>query len=178
MFDSLFLDEPSTGMDPIARRGMWEFIRTTMSGRCVILTTHSMEECEALCHRLCIMTAGQIKCLGTPQHLKSKYAVGSGYQLDLMMRTADGESEQQLIKKQVAIETRLGEIFNVVLIEKSQKKFVYEVTFRGQQAMSLANMFRALDDCKRSLPIESYALNQTTLEQVFLKMAAMARPQI
>eukprot|EP00483_Globobulimina_turgida_P011699 UN11721 len=52
----VFLDEPSTGMDPMARRSMWEFIRATMSGRCVILTTHSMEECEALCHRLCIMT--------------------------------------------------------------------------------------------------------------------------
>ena len=48
-----------------------EFIRETMQGRCVVLTTHSMEECEALCHRLGIMVKGQLRCLRTPQHLKS-----------------------------------------------------------------------------------------------------------
>ena len=156
-------------MDPIARRGMWEFIRTTMSGRCVILTTHSMEECEALCHRLCIMAAGQLKCLGTPQHLKSLYS--HGYQLDLTLETTDGEGETEALNKQVYVEMRLTEMFNAVLIEKRQKKLVYEVTFKGQEEMTLANMFRAMEECKQSLPIESYALNQTTLEQVFLKMA-------
>merc|ERR1712110_217636 len=84
----VFLDEPSTGMDPMARRSMWEFIRATMSGRCVVLTTHSMEECEALCHRLCIMTSGQLQCLGTPQHLKSKF--GHGFQLDMTLAERDG----------------------------------------------------------------------------------------
>merc|ERR1712223_965144 len=83
----VFLDEPSTGMDPMARRHMWEFIRETMSGRCVLLTTHSMEECEALCHRLAIMVKGQLRCLGTPQHLKSKF--GNGYQLDLTLAERD-----------------------------------------------------------------------------------------
>jgi len=83
----VFLDEPSTGMDPMARRHMWQFIRETMHGRCVMLTTHSMEECEALCHRLGIMVKGQLRCLGTPQHLKSKF--GRGYQLDLQLNDAE-----------------------------------------------------------------------------------------
>jgi ABC-type Na+ transport system ATPase subunit NatA len=48
----VFLDEPSTGMDPKARRDMWSLISSTMAGRSVILTTHSMEECEALCSRI------------------------------------------------------------------------------------------------------------------------------
>eukprot|EP00488_Nonionellina_sp_1-RS-2012_P002160 TRINITY_DN403_c0_g1_i1.p1 TRINITY_DN403_c0_g1~~TRINITY_DN403_c0_g1_i1.p1 ORF type:complete len:155 (+),score=47.36 TRINITY_DN403_c0_g1_i1:357-821(+) len=79
----IFLDEPSTGMDPVSRRHMWEFISTTMSGRCVILTTHSMEECEALCKRLGIMVNGQLRCIGKPQELKAKF--GKGYQLDITL---------------------------------------------------------------------------------------------
>ena len=67
----VFLDEPSTGMDPVSRRHMWDFISATMNGRCVILTTHSMEEAQALSHRVGIMVAGQLRCLGTPQHLRS-----------------------------------------------------------------------------------------------------------
>merc|ERR1711920_797452 len=104
----------------------WQFIRETMNGRCVILTTHSMEECEALCHRLCIMTAGQLRCLGTPQHLKSKY--GKGYQLDLTLNNA------------LSIEA------DKALVEQARTKLVYEVTLKdgaGEQ-MTLGAIFRAL----------------------------------
>src|SRR5690606_9141927 len=66
----VLLDEPSTGMDPVSKRHMWNFIYKTMSKRSVILTTHSMEECQALCNRLGIMIDGQLRCIGTPQHLK------------------------------------------------------------------------------------------------------------
>lgn len=48
----MLTDEPSTGMDPGARRTMWDLIVHTMTGKSVILTTHSMEECEALCTRI------------------------------------------------------------------------------------------------------------------------------
>ena len=78
-------DEPSTGMDPVSRRSMWKFIQNTMKGRCVILTTHSMEECQALCYRLGIQVDGQLKCIGTPQELKSKF--GKGYQLEITLKT-------------------------------------------------------------------------------------------
>ena len=76
----IFLDEPTTGMDPKARRFLWNQITAIVhSGRSVVLTSHSMEECEALCTRLGIMVDGQFRCLGSPQHLRSKY--GSGYTL-------------------------------------------------------------------------------------------------
>uniref|UniRef100_A0A4W6G927 ATP binding cassette subfamily A member 3 n=1 Tax=Lates calcarifer TaxID=8187 RepID=A0A4W6G927_LATCA len=76
----IFLDEPSTGMDPVARRLLWDAVtRTRESGKAIIITSHSMEECEALCTRLAVMVNGQFKCLGSPQHLKSKF--GSGYTL-------------------------------------------------------------------------------------------------
>lgn len=85
----VFLDEPSTGMDPASRRDLWTVISDMVSGTTktsVILTTHSMEECEALCPRIGIMAAGQLKCIGSAQHLKTKF--GQGYQMELKVEEA------------------------------------------------------------------------------------------
>ncbi|XP_032129352.1 retinal-specific phospholipid-transporting ATPase ABCA4-like [Sapajus apella] len=69
----VLLDEPTTGMDPQARRMLWNVIVSIIrEGRAVVLTSHSMEECEALCTRLAIMVKGAFRCMGTIQHLKSK----------------------------------------------------------------------------------------------------------
>lgn len=70
----IFLDEPSTGMDPVARRLLWDTVtKARESGKAVIITSHSMEECEALCTKLAIMVKGEFMCLGSPQHLKNKF---------------------------------------------------------------------------------------------------------
>jgi hypothetical protein len=73
-------------VDPVARRFMWKVISevaTQDRSTSVILTTHSMEECEALCTRVGIMVGGRMRCLGTPQHLRSKY--GSGFQVEVKL---------------------------------------------------------------------------------------------
>ncbi|CAL4148549.1 unnamed protein product, partial [Meganyctiphanes norvegica] len=73
----VLLDEPTSGMDPVARRLLWDVLSNVRdSGRSIILTSHSMEECEALCTRLAIMVNGTFRCLGSPQHLKSKFSEG------------------------------------------------------------------------------------------------------
>ncbi|XP_022745140.1 ABC transporter A family member 1-like isoform X3 [Durio zibethinus] len=72
----VILDEPSTGMDPIAKRFMWEVISrlSTRQGKtAVILTTHSMNEAQALCTRIGIMVGGRLRCIGSPQHLKTRF---------------------------------------------------------------------------------------------------------
>merc|ERR1712032_1554992 len=130
----------------------WEFIRETMQGRCVLLTTHSMEECEALCHRLGIMVKGQLRCLGTPQHLKSKF--GKGYQLDLTLKDDDE-------KTYLSVQQELNTVFDVRLIERNQAKVTYELLQEDDD----------IEKFKQKLPIVSYALNQTTLEQIFIRMA-------
>lgn len=66
----LFLDEPTTGLDPQARRNLWELIKTIRDeGMTIVLTTHYMDEAELLCDRLAIMDAGKIITIDTPQHL-------------------------------------------------------------------------------------------------------------
>uniref|UniRef100_A0A8C5STU4 P-type phospholipid transporter n=1 Tax=Laticauda laticaudata TaxID=8630 RepID=A0A8C5STU4_LATLA len=69
----VFLDEPTTGMDPKARRFLWNCALSIIKeGRSVVLTSHSMEECEALCTRMAIMVNGRFRCLGSVQHLKNR----------------------------------------------------------------------------------------------------------
>ena len=72
----VLLDEPSAGLDPVSQRNLWNLIRGTMSGRAVVLTTHSMVEADVLCDRIGIMAQGQLECLGTPRELKERYASG------------------------------------------------------------------------------------------------------
>jgi len=67
------LDEPTSGMDPYSQRQTWNLIRRCLTGRTVLLSTHSMDEAEALGDRIAIMVNGVIKCCGSPMFLKNKY---------------------------------------------------------------------------------------------------------
>jgi ABC-2 type transport system ATP-binding protein len=69
----LFLDEPTVGLDPIARRTVWEHLTTIQAetGMTILLTTHYMDEAESLCHRVAIMHRGKISAIGTPSDLKT-----------------------------------------------------------------------------------------------------------
>jgi len=94
----VLLDEPSTGMDPQARRFMWSVIHkisTRSKKSSVILTTHSMEEAETLCRRMGIMVAGQFKCIGSSQAIKNKY--GSGFEIDLRVQLMPNEALEKVI---------------------------------------------------------------------------------
>eukprot|EP00002_Diphylleia_rotans_P024252 TRINITY_DN477_c0_g2_i1.p1 TRINITY_DN477_c0_g2~~TRINITY_DN477_c0_g2_i1.p1 ORF type:complete len:1671 (+),score=364.81 TRINITY_DN477_c0_g2_i1:51-5063(+) len=153
----VFLDEPSTGMDPVARRFMWDIISSTMAGRCVILTTHSMEECEALCSRIGIMVGGRMRCLGSAQHLKSRF--GTGYQIDI---SSELESVEEV--KSFVTSTFPG----AQLLEWHAGTVKYDVP---RQKLTLSNMFRTIQANRERLHIINYAISQTTLEQIFISKA-------
>lgn len=94
----VFLDECSTGVDPVARREIWQLISDMVTRgsspeerTSVVLTTHSMEECEALCPRIAIMANGRLRCLGSAQHLKNKF--GQGFQVELKIKLVDKQDE-------------------------------------------------------------------------------------
>ena len=98
----VLMDEPSTGMDPVSRRALWDIISMVSAKRkecTIIITTHSMEEAEALCTKVGIMVGGRLRCFGTIQDLKSKF--GHGYTLNSkFMEPTDEEVED--------IESQLG----------------------------------------------------------------------
>ena len=93
----ILLDEPSNGMDPEARRFMWSIIHkiSAMTRKSsIILTTHAMDEAEALCKRMGIMVNGEFVCLGKANEIKNKY--GYGYELNIRIKPLSEELEEKL----------------------------------------------------------------------------------
>jgi len=86
--DSKFvvLDEPTAGMDPLARRELWDLLKDLRKGRTMLLTTHYMDEADVLGDRVGIMSRGHLRCLGSPTFLKKEF--GSGYKLCCTMGDA------------------------------------------------------------------------------------------
>ncbi|XP_069005189.1 phospholipid-transporting ATPase ABCA3-like [Embiotoca jacksoni] len=160
----IFLDEPSTGMDPVARRLLWDAVtRTRESGKAIIITSHSMEECEALCTRLAVMVNGQFKCLGSPQHLKSKF--GSGYTLLAKVHIeAELEGSDLLLFKDFIKSTFPGS----QLKDEHQGMVHYHLT---DKTLTWAQVFGTLEAAKEKYCIEDYCVSQISLEQVFLSFA-------
>ncbi len=76
----VFLDEPTTGLDPEVRRLIWNIINEAKRARTIVLTTHSMEEAEVLCNRIGIMAKGTLRCIGPLLRLKEVY--GRGFKLN------------------------------------------------------------------------------------------------
>uniref|UniRef100_A0AAY4A5Y8 P-type phospholipid transporter n=1 Tax=Denticeps clupeoides TaxID=299321 RepID=A0AAY4A5Y8_9TELE len=151
----VFLDEPTTGMDPRARRFLWDCILSVIKeGRSVVLTSHSMEECEALCTRMAIMVNGRFKCLGSIQHLKSKF--GEGY--TLIVRVAGSPPALGPVEDFVR-ETFSGSI----LKEKHHNTLHYQLV---HQEGALTTIFNKFNMHQERLGIEDYSVSQTTLDQV------------
>ncbi|XP_066061896.1 phospholipid-transporting ATPase ABCA7 isoform X2 [Chamaea fasciata] len=154
----VFLDEPTTGMDPQARRFLWERILGVIrDGRSVVLTSHSMEECEALCTRMAIMVNGRFRCLGSVQHLKNRF--GDGY---TVVVRAGGPGP-------AAVQTLLQQHFpGIVLREQHGGLLQYHLPAR---VTSLATVFSLLAANRGPCHIEDYSVSQTTLDQVFVNFA-------
>jgi ABC-2 type transport system ATP-binding protein len=94
----LFLDEPSAGLDPQTRLLLWEIIREyNQNGKTILLTTHNMEEADALCHRLAIIDHGRVIALGTPGELKA--SVPGGY----LVRLRFGHHSPDLLRRLEAL---------------------------------------------------------------------------
>ena len=95
----ILLDEPSTGMDPEARRFMWSIIhKTSKKGKksSVIMTTHSMDEAETLCKRMGIMVNGEFVCLGKANQIKDRY--GYGYEIDMRIKPMSINQQNEFIQ--------------------------------------------------------------------------------
>lgn len=161
--DIIFLDEPTSGMDPKSRRYLWNvLLAIKQSGKIIILTSHSMEECEALCSKVVIMKSGQLQCMGSPQHLKEKY--GSGYTITARLQRQENGRP--------ADTTELKRMFDTKFPNANFEKDVYgEVSYTVGNQTHLSTLFRTLESVKVGLRIEDYSVAQTSLEQVFLKIA-------
>lgn len=174
--DVLFLDEPSAAVDVGARRLLWKVIKMRPSGKTVVITTHSMEEAEAVCDRLAIQVVGQLRCLGTPLHLKSKY--GSGYQLEIFLKKqSEGQSLGQTFRESFGRSEALTAFVEAALspecrlLESHGQRYLYQLPPLHSSGLSLGQVFLRLQAAREEQNIEDYSLARPSLEQVFLRFA-------
>ncbi|CAF4021231.1 unnamed protein product [Rotaria sp. Silwood2] len=157
----IFMDEPTTGMDVRAKRFLWNCILklTRQDKKSVVITSHSMEECETLCNRLVIMVNGEFKCLGGVQHLKEKF--GDGY--TILIRTNIDTNRKIVINY---IQKYIPE----AIIKEEHNKMIH---FRVSTNVSLHKMFSILEKARDELKnlIEDYTVTQVTLDDVFVNFA-------
>ncbi|XP_074605190.1 phospholipid-transporting ATPase ABCA3-like [Brevipalpus obovatus] len=156
----IFLDEPTTGVDPASRRKIWAtLIGLRESGRSsIVLTSHSMDECEALCNRIAIMSKGEIRCLGSSTHLKNKY--GQGY--TLIIKTKDESAFSSVHES----------ILTLFACAKLQDQHGTTLQYHlNDPTLRWSDMFRTMKLIKYQCPIESFYINDTSIEQIFLSFA-------
>ena len=145
----VFLDEPTTGLDPQARRSLWEVVRGLQrEGRTVILTTHYMDEAETLCDRLAIIDQGKVLTLGTPAGLIQELDVPSVVEL-----TFDGEAPDP-----TAFAARLD-----TLVER--RADLWEIPTRDPKG-SLPGILESAEALQ--VPFQQVHIRRATLEDVFL----------
>ncbi|KAJ8396359.1 hypothetical protein AAFF_G00019360 [Aldrovandia affinis] len=156
----LLLDEPSSGMDPRSKRHLWKIISEEVKGKCaVVLTSHSMEECEALCTRLAIMVKGQFRCLGSLQHIKNRF--GSGFTVKMYLAVASGDVDTITDFMQLNFPSTYLKDQHSAMVE-------YHVPVAPG---GVADIFHQLESNKTALQIKHFSVCQTTLDEVFINFA-------
>ncbi|KAG0206044.1 hypothetical protein BGX28_002454, partial [Mortierella sp. GBA30] len=176
----IFLDEPSTGLDPAVRRIIWDIINRVKINKTIVLTTHSMEEADILSDRIAIMTAGRLRCIGTSLHLKELY--GAGFRLDISSKPGRLDEACQSVESQILKGMRFRRIdkfTDATTYELEQQQADPQNPGRGQ----LTKIFSYLSQPGLFPAIEDWGVSQTTLEDVFVKIvtegdAALAMPAI
>ena len=155
----IFLDEPTTGMDPTSRRVLWDVLKTYKENKIIILTTHFMDEAEYLGDRIGIMGEGVMKCCGSPVFLKNLY--GIGYNLTIIKSDTDENPE---IYKTIHSIVKGSKI-----LSEASANLVCQLPM--EEVGKFKELCNTLDQNLKILKINSYGISITSLEEVFLKVA-------
>ncbi|KAF5274074.1 hypothetical protein FQR65_LT04472 [Abscondita terminalis] len=200
----VMLDEPTSGVDPVSRRKLWDTLNVIQHQEIkpsIILTSHSMEECEALCNKLAIMKSGELECYGTIPKLKEKY--GQGFTVMLKLKSSlisivvnplnQDDSDSTASQSQPLSPPQTTEKVDMVtmgdseevksLMKYFEEKYKGFCTLRDKHSGLLhyhindkkkkwSQLFKEIEEIKQLHPIvEDYTISETTLEEVFLSIA-------
>ncbi|XP_019856993.1 PREDICTED: ATP-binding cassette sub-family A member 3-like, partial [Amphimedon queenslandica] len=155
----VILDEPTSGMDPYARRITWDLLIKHKEGRTILLTTQFMDEADILGDRIAIMKSGRVKTSGSSLFLKKRY--GCGYHLTIEKASISTDSE---------------EIIAVVQDMVGGSRFLYDIgtevvlLLPDEKSILFSSLINTLENRKRSLGISSYGVSVTTMEEVFIQV--------
>ena len=157
----ILLDEPTSGMDIMARRKLWEFLKGYKKDKIILLTTHFLDEAEYLGDRIGIMSDGKYLCSGTSSFLKSKYPCG--FNLNLLVNENKFEEEyKNLIFEEIKKFEPRAEI-------RVASKGTFCINIQSDNK-NIESIFNFIESKKEEYGIDDYTVGSTSLEDVFLKI--------
>lgn len=164
--DTLILDEPTSGLDPETRRSIWDYLILLREKKTILITTHFMEEAEALADQIIIMSGGRIKCIGSQIFLKTR--LGAGYSVRFSKKSFDQDSTVALIgkyfpKASIANDTKEEITYNLNVDSEGEKSPSF--------LDNIAELCDSLEEKKEEIGIFSFTIATATLEDVFMKVA-------
>jgi len=162
-----FLDEPSTGMDPLARTYLWDTIKQNLSVRdsAIVLTTHSMTEAESLCSKIGILINGNFVCIGNTAYLKNKY--GAGYKITVSPGAKLADTKIVDLIKEISAEA----------VKVEDESEIYETYQIPSSEFQFSVAFTKLEQYKLEEKLKDFSIYNTTLEQVFLEFSKHQRQE-
>ncbi|KAI6174343.1 ABC transporter ced-7 [Aphelenchoides besseyi] len=167
--ECLLLDEPTAGVDPATRRQIWDLLTAVrLQGKAILLTTHSMEECEALCTRIGFLRDGRLQGIGTSQHLKNRY--GNSYNLTFIL---DHVPHDVAAVVDAAVQQRFG----VPPTTDAYQLAILSWNIPRRPDFKWSQMYMAVEKLISNIhqtnpgAIRDFFLIQDSLEQVFTRLA-------
>uniref|UniRef100_A0A6M2F1H9 ABC transporter domain-containing protein n=1 Tax=Populus davidiana TaxID=266767 RepID=A0A6M2F1H9_9ROSI len=171
----VILDEPTTGMDPISRRHVWDIIQNAKKGRAIVLTTHSMEEADILSDRIGIMAKGRLRCIGNSIRLKSKF--GTGFIANVSFSDNNGGQTPARMPSDTSVHHEAVKKFfkyhlDVTPTEETRSFLTFVIPHDKERV--LTKFFAELQERQREFHVSDIQLGLATLEEVFLNIAKQA----
>jgi len=168
----VYLDEPTTGMDPINRRHVWDIIEAAKKGRAIILTTHSMEEADILGDRIAIMARGSLRCIGSSLRLKNKF--GAGYCISV--NVSPPKASASAVNLAAGRAAKVKDFFetNLGLEPSDETKAYVQFLVPKSKEKDLPDFLKLLKENSEELGVTDLHVALTSLEEVFLSIARQA----
>ncbi|WP_327235501.1 ATP-binding cassette domain-containing protein [Streptomyces sp. NBC_01317] len=159
--DLLFLDEPTTGLDPRSRNQVWDIVRAVVAqGTTVMLTTQYLDEADQLASRIAVIDHGKVIAEGTKGELKASVGAGS---VHLRLRDAERRPEAELLLTRA--------LDAVVQLDADPVALTATVTAHGSEQGAAERAARALAELARAgITVDNFSLGQPTLDEVFLAL--------
>jgi len=154
------LDEPTTGLDPVSRRGIWGAVgEIKATGGCCLLTTHMLEEAEALCGRLVILRRGRVAAEGSVQQLKEQW--GMGYVLSIDCTPGEEETARNCVASMLPADC------HEPVKTATHSQMVFKVTCDAER---VGHLFIGLAKVAESNGIRHWGISQASLEDAYLRI--------
>lgn len=176
----LFLDEPTSNMDPKSRGYIWNLIENLKKSTSIMLTSHLQDECELLCDTICIIVKGKIRCIGSLQHLQYKYS--KFYYITLYLNTnlsnTYANNNNEIIDNIENIQKDIIEyIKNMNIIKNINGNITDNIKFciSIPREYKQGTIFNILHECKQIYPIDSFVVTDIKLEDIFINVVNESR---